>query len=320
MAATKVMKLWAALIAAVFTVFAALGFSSTASAAVPAQKTKEHCNDLETALDVMDVTPAHFVAKDIRSLPPTMKQRIAAEAHGSSPSCRRMGSTADRHAPQHEQAVPAEDGRPPLNTAEAPTSTGERTPLQDGSAFALETPDFSFGDPEAPAPQGESAPAPETESAPAPQSESAPTVENDEAPAPERDEASAPQYDEAPAPQNEEASAQQNEEAPAPQGGEAPVMGEEAPAMEDAEGPAPDTAEAPAPEAAAEPAPESAEEAAPEPAFPSQRQGTGEARPSGSTGSVSGSLSPTIVHQTRPNVYEDSTAALLAGPSGQILS
>ncbi|NKI41089.1 DUF6344 domain-containing protein [Streptomyces physcomitrii] len=280
MAATKVMKLWAALIAAVFTVFAALGFSSTATAAVPAQKTKEHCNDLETALDVMDVTPAHFVAKDIRSLPPTMKQRIAAEAHGSSPSCRRMGSTADRHTPRHEQAVPAEDGRPPLNTAEAPVGTGERTPLQDGSAFALETPDFTLGDPQAPAPRGESAPAPESESAPAPQSE--------------------------------EASAQQNEEAPAPQGEEAPLMGEEAPAMEDAEGPAPDTAEAPAPE--------SAEEAAPEPAFPSQRQGTGEARPSGSTGSVAGALSPTIVHQTRPNVYEDSTAALLAGPSGQILS
>ncbi|MEU6735489.1 DUF6344 domain-containing protein [Streptomyces physcomitrii] len=280
MAATKVMKLWAALIAAVFTVFAALGFSSTATAAVPAQKTKEHCNDLETALDVMDVTPAHFVAKDIRSLPPTMKQRIAAEAHGSSPSCRRMGSTADRHTPRHEHAVPAEDGRPPLNTAEAPVGTGERTPLQDGSALALETPDFTFGDPQAPAPQGESAPAPE----------------------------------------NESASAPQNEEAPAPQGEEAPVMGEEAPAMEDAEGPAPDTAEAPAPESAAEPAAESAEEAAPEPAFPSQRQGTGEARPSGSTGSVSGSLSPTIVHQTRPSVYEDSTAALLAGPSGQILS
>ncbi|MEE1763138.1 DUF6344 domain-containing protein [Streptomyces sp. SP18BB07] len=84
MAQNKVMKLWTAIVTAFLALCTALGLvTTTASAAVPQTETTRTCAALAT-------TPAMPlpVRPHDRALPPTMKQRIRAEAHGSSPSCR----------------------------------------------------------------------------------------------------------------------------------------------------------------------------------------------------------------------------------------
>ncbi|MDX3638041.1 DUF6344 domain-containing protein [Streptomyces sp. MB09-02B] len=87
MAQNKVMKLWTAIVTAFLALCTALGLvttTATASAAVPQTETTRNC-----------AVPATIPAMSLparphdRALPPTMKQRIRAEAHGSSPSCRR---------------------------------------------------------------------------------------------------------------------------------------------------------------------------------------------------------------------------------------
>ncbi|UUU32606.1 DUF6344 domain-containing protein [Streptomyces sp. CA-210063] len=84
MAQNKVMKLWTAIVTAFLALCTALGLiTTTASAAVPRTETARNCAALTT-------TPAMSLParSTDRALPPTMKQRIRAEAHGSSPSCR----------------------------------------------------------------------------------------------------------------------------------------------------------------------------------------------------------------------------------------
>ncbi|ULR51936.1 DUF6344 domain-containing protein [Streptomyces deccanensis] len=84
MAQNKVMKLWTAIVTAFLALCTALGLvTTTASAAVQQTETTRNCAALAT-------TPAMPlpVRPHDRALPPTMKQRIRAEAHGSSPSCR----------------------------------------------------------------------------------------------------------------------------------------------------------------------------------------------------------------------------------------
>ncbi|MEV0317460.1 DUF6344 domain-containing protein [Streptomyces sp. NPDC050658] len=94
MTGTKAMKLWTTLITAFLALFAALGFTTTATAATtatkPAQPATESC---ESATTLPAPLAAYWQAAYERSLPPTMKQRIRAEAHGSSPSCRHLPST-----------------------------------------------------------------------------------------------------------------------------------------------------------------------------------------------------------------------------------
>ncbi|MEU6661621.1 DUF6344 domain-containing protein [Streptomyces sp. NPDC046821] len=91
MAANKVVKLWTVIITAFLAVLAAMGLTSPATAATPVQQT-------EGVLNAAVTTPAATTVQAPwaleRSLPPTMKQRIRAEAHGSSPSCRHR-PTAD---------------------------------------------------------------------------------------------------------------------------------------------------------------------------------------------------------------------------------
>ncbi|WEH16737.1 DUF6344 domain-containing protein [Streptomyces sp. VNUA24] len=84
MAQNKVMKLWTAVVTAVLALCTALGLiTTTASAAVPQTGTTRNC----AAPTTLPATALPVRPHD-RALPPTMKQRIRAEAHGSSPSCR----------------------------------------------------------------------------------------------------------------------------------------------------------------------------------------------------------------------------------------
>lgn len=89
MTGTKAMKLWTTLITAFLALFATLGFTTTATAATPVQQATETCKSTPTMTAPL---AAYWAAAYERSLPPTMKQRIRAEAHGSSPSCRHLPS------------------------------------------------------------------------------------------------------------------------------------------------------------------------------------------------------------------------------------
>ncbi|SPF01725.1 DUF6344 domain-containing protein [Streptomyces sp. MA5143a] len=86
MAQNKVMKLWTTIVTAFLALCTALGLiTATAAAAVPQPETHRNCAARPTIADL----PLVSRPRD-RALPPTMKQRIRAEAHGSSPSCRHL--------------------------------------------------------------------------------------------------------------------------------------------------------------------------------------------------------------------------------------
>ncbi|MBX9396521.1 hypothetical protein K4749_23755 [Streptomyces sp. TRM72054] len=85
MARNKVMNLWNVIVTAFLALLTALGFVTTsASAAVP--QTEPARNSTSPRLAVPTMAP--WAWAHARTLPPTMKQRIRAEAHGKSPSCR----------------------------------------------------------------------------------------------------------------------------------------------------------------------------------------------------------------------------------------
>ncbi|WP_328748741.1 DUF6344 domain-containing protein [Streptomyces sp. NBC_00285] len=82
MAQNKVMKLWTVVITAFLALFTALGLiTTTAAAAVP--QTQPARNSSAVHPESPAVSPALW--SHPRSLPPTMKQRIRAEAHGKTP-------------------------------------------------------------------------------------------------------------------------------------------------------------------------------------------------------------------------------------------
>ncbi|MBM7167201.1 hypothetical protein JQK87_01940 [Streptomyces sp. G44] len=110
MTGNKAMKLWTAIVTAFLALFTALGLTTTATAATAVQETTSARN--ATACAPAPFT-ALWTAAYERSLPPTMKQRIRAEAHGSSPSCRHLppadtGAEAetDAHDPGRLAAEP----------------------------------------------------------------------------------------------------------------------------------------------------------------------------------------------------------------------
>ncbi|MFF8191506.1 DUF6344 domain-containing protein [Streptomyces bobili] len=85
----RVMKLWTVIVTAFLALCTALGLvTTTATAAVaqsePARNSSE--NGSTVPANVAAASPWAWILA--RSLPPTMKQRIHAEAHGKSPSCR----------------------------------------------------------------------------------------------------------------------------------------------------------------------------------------------------------------------------------------
>ncbi|QNS05281.1 DUF6344 domain-containing protein [Streptomyces xanthii] len=106
MTKNKVMTLWTIVISAFIALFSALGLVSPAAAATPVQQSEE----VQAPAPQADPAPAaasapYWAFK--RSLPPTMKQRIRAEAHGSSPSCRhRPPADIDQRDAEAELATP----------------------------------------------------------------------------------------------------------------------------------------------------------------------------------------------------------------------
>ncbi|MFD5637216.1 DUF6344 domain-containing protein [Streptomyces sp. NPDC127077] len=86
MTQNKVMKLWSAIVTAFLALCTTLGLvTTTAAAAVPQAGP---VRNTETSVAAPAIAPAPASWSYSRALPPTMKQRIRAEAHGSSPSCR----------------------------------------------------------------------------------------------------------------------------------------------------------------------------------------------------------------------------------------
>ncbi|MFG2882974.1 DUF6344 domain-containing protein [Streptomyces sp. NPDC048297] len=86
----KVMKLWTAIVTAFLALFTALGLvtATTATTAAAAPQTEKPVP--AAAHRTAPVIPAmnHWLWSQARALPPTMKQRIRAEAHGRTPGCR----------------------------------------------------------------------------------------------------------------------------------------------------------------------------------------------------------------------------------------
>ncbi|WP_206300005.1 DUF6344 domain-containing protein [Streptomyces mangrovisoli] len=94
MAQNKVMKLWTTVVTAFLALFSALGLITTTAGTAVAQ-TGTVRNSSAASIVPETATP-HWPRCHPRSLPPTMKQRIHAEAHGSSPSCRHHSLDGDR--------------------------------------------------------------------------------------------------------------------------------------------------------------------------------------------------------------------------------
>ncbi|MFF1543054.1 DUF6344 domain-containing protein [Streptomyces sp. NPDC058291] len=119
MTENRVVKLWTAIVTAVLALCTALGLITTTAAAATAQTEPartEPANTGESAAAAS--TPAWPTASSpglwsqARSLPPTMKQRIRAEAHGKSPSCRH------RELPDTEEAEQGATSCAPADLAE----------------------------------------------------------------------------------------------------------------------------------------------------------------------------------------------------------
>jgi Family of unknown function (DUF6344) len=86
MTGNKVVKLWTVLVTAFVALLAALGFASTAAAA-SVQQAAQARNCAAAPVDTRPSAAPHTLPAPL-TLPPTIKQRIHAEAHGSSPTCR----------------------------------------------------------------------------------------------------------------------------------------------------------------------------------------------------------------------------------------
>ncbi|KMS74621.1 hypothetical protein ACM01_13520 [Streptomyces viridochromogenes] len=91
MTRNTVMKLWTTIVTAFLALFTALGFvSTTSAAAVPHTETsrKSNSDDKDRSAELTVPAMPQWAWSYARALPPTMKQRIRAEAHGKTPSCR----------------------------------------------------------------------------------------------------------------------------------------------------------------------------------------------------------------------------------------
>ncbi|MCF4139318.1 DUF6344 domain-containing protein [Streptomyces sp. Tue 6430] len=86
----RVMKLWTAIITAFLALCTALGLiTTTATTAVAQSEPTRNSGESNNAVPANVPAASPWAAWPLaRSLPPTMKQRIHAEAHGKSPHCR----------------------------------------------------------------------------------------------------------------------------------------------------------------------------------------------------------------------------------------
>ncbi|MFF3316841.1 DUF6344 domain-containing protein [Streptomyces sp. NPDC003035] len=100
MATAKVKQFWTAFISVLFALLASVGLASTATAAkAPAVQQPEEPASATTGARTTAAVPAQraayqWPAARDRALPPTIKQRIRAEAHNSSPSVRHLRADA----------------------------------------------------------------------------------------------------------------------------------------------------------------------------------------------------------------------------------
>ncbi|MFJ9687109.1 DUF6344 domain-containing protein [Streptomyces bacillaris] len=115
-------SIWTAFITAFFALLASLGLATATANAANANATNAPAQPSTTAQEHTGATAATPLAPSVRwtlprdrALPPTMKQRIRAEAHGSSPATRHLSAdpagsartTAPHHtAPEGDSPVP----------------------------------------------------------------------------------------------------------------------------------------------------------------------------------------------------------------------
>ncbi|MEU5703474.1 DUF6344 domain-containing protein [Streptomyces aurantiacus] len=131
MTRNPVMNLWTALVTAVLALLTSLGLiTTTAVAAVPEAETARNTNAPQDATAQEEpIRALPYAQPYAHSLPPTMKQRIHAEAHGSSPSCRHRpptdtaatDTTVPHPALPHDSAPAPAAARTTTDTVTAPT-------------------------------------------------------------------------------------------------------------------------------------------------------------------------------------------------------
>lgn len=106
MTQNKVMKLWTAIVTAFLALCTALGLVTATTATTAAAAPGAESPRTGSAERTVPTIPAayHWSWSHGRALPPTMKQRIRAEAHGKSPRCRHRPldtTEAESTAPDH---------------------------------------------------------------------------------------------------------------------------------------------------------------------------------------------------------------------------
>ncbi|KAB1986652.1 DUF6344 domain-containing protein [Streptomyces triticiradicis] len=132
---SKVMKLWAAIVTAFLALCTTLGLVTTTAAAAVPQAGPARNSKTPAAAPAVAPAPLLGPWSYSRALPPTMKQRIRAEAHGSSPSCRHRapadGHAAGPAAPGDAEGLPAPDACSGPGTLAAPGTEplGALTPV-----------------------------------------------------------------------------------------------------------------------------------------------------------------------------------------------
>ncbi|WP_438292805.1 DUF6344 domain-containing protein [Streptomyces sp. HUAS TT7] len=137
MATSKLTTWWTALIGALVALFASLGLAGQATAAAPAASVPQHNATYNRSEPDTPVAPGvHWAVPAASALPPTMKQRIRAEAHGASPSSRHRADDRDSaDDPSYDPSVPGGD-----TAVEAPES-----PSAPAGGTSAEGPDDSAG-------------------------------------------------------------------------------------------------------------------------------------------------------------------------------
>ncbi|GAA2419896.1 DUF6344 domain-containing protein [Streptomyces mauvecolor] len=135
MATSKLTTWWTALIGALVALLASLGLAGQATAAAPAASVPQHNATYNRSEPDIPVAPTvHWAVPSASALPPTMKQRIRAEAHGASPSSRHRADDRDSaDDPAYDPSMPGGD-----TGVVAPDS-----PATSGGDTAAEGPDDS---------------------------------------------------------------------------------------------------------------------------------------------------------------------------------
>ncbi|MGW2560656.1 DUF6344 domain-containing protein [Streptomyces sp. NPDC001514] len=124
-AAVTVKKLWTAFISLFIALLAPLGFAPSASAAPqsanrqPEETTTQERPRTTAAGHAQRVRVVRPRQPRDRSLPPTIKQRIRAEAHGASPAVRHLPAVPDAEA---DTQGAWQDADPKPIAAQAPTA------------------------------------------------------------------------------------------------------------------------------------------------------------------------------------------------------